>query len=352
MIVYRCVCGFKKYFSTEILICPVCGGGEFLKLTFNMAQVYDPESALPPQPQPTNSSRKSNNPIGEIKIRAIGNSPCQREEVASAREDFIFPYEDSAVNEFHRNEDFDASSLRSQNILLEQEQLLKNCSENNTAIKTFSPGIQNAWCQTQTSHVQDKEAETPCNFNYIVDPFSASTAKPQHLMDFYHQSSKQEPENLSSMKRILKKKITVESSQIESQDSPIDLTGSFLIASESCISHYDTENVMNEKKFRDTNQKSSNSSHLFNKRGNYSNENFLSENLERVNEVSKQKARTSQQQKRIEGVENYRRKRAPTSKKGFKGWKCRKGFTTESELNIHMQNHEEPKQCKCGKFSE
>ncbi|GBO45171.1 hypothetical protein AVEN_14702-1 [Araneus ventricosus] len=164
------------------------------------------------------------------------------------------------------------------------------------------------------------------------------------------------------MKGMLEKQITAKSSQIESQDSPIDLTGSSLIASKGCISHYVTENVMNEKKFRDTNQKSNNSSDLLNKRGNSSSENFLPEDLLRVNEVSKQKARTSQQQKRIEGGENSLRKRAPTSKKGLKCWKCRKGFKNESELNIHMQNpcepiHSkpnlgEPNHYKCGKCSE
>ncbi|GBO12570.1 hypothetical protein AVEN_21141-1 [Araneus ventricosus] len=343
MIIYRCVCGFKKYFSTEVLICPVCGGSEFLKLTFNMAH---PEPSLPPQPQPTNSSRKSTNPIGEVKIPAIGNSPCQREELASAKDDIIFPYEDSAVNEFHRNEDCDASNFPNQNILSEQEQLLKHFSKNHTAMITLSPGIHNAWCQTQTSHVQDKEAETPCNFNYILDPFSASSAKPQHLMNFCHQSSKEEHENQSSMKRMLGKQITVESSQIENQDSPIYFTGSSFIAPESCTSHYLTENVINKKKFRDTNQKSSNSSDLLNKRGDSSNENFLPEDLEREKEVSKQKARTSQQQKRIEGGENYRRKLANTSKKRLKCWKCRKGFRNESELNIHVENPCEPMQNK------
>ncbi|GBL64396.1 hypothetical protein AVEN_28051-1, partial [Araneus ventricosus] len=346
MIIYRCVCCYKKYFSEEVLICSVCNGDEFLKLTFNMAH---PESALP---QPTNSSGKSINPIGEVKIRAIDNSPCQLEEVASAREDFIFPYEDSAVNEFHRNEDCDASNFTNQNILLEKEQLSKHFCKNHTEMNTLSPGIQNTWCQTQTSHVQDKEAETPCNFNYIVYPFSASSAKPQHLMHFYHQSSKQERENQSSMKRMLEKQITVDSSQIECQDSPIDLTGSSLIASESCISHYVTENVINNKKLSDTNQKGSNSSDLLNKRVNSSNENFLPEDLESEQEVSKQKARISQQQKRIEGAVNYRRKRAPTSKKGFKCWKCRKGFANETELNRHMQNRDESKQYKCGKYSE
>ncbi|GBN71685.1 hypothetical protein AVEN_109043-1 [Araneus ventricosus] len=88
-----------------------------------------PESALPPQPQPTNSSRKSNNPIGEVKIPELGNSPCQREEVSSVGEDFIFPYEDSAVNEFHRNEDCDASIFPNQNMLLAQEQLLEHFSK-------------------------------------------------------------------------------------------------------------------------------------------------------------------------------------------------------------------------------
>ncbi|GBO42015.1 hypothetical protein AVEN_81284-1 [Araneus ventricosus] len=101
MIVYRCVSCFEKYFSAEVHICSVCNGDEFLKENLNMAH---PESALPPQPQPRNSSRISANPIGEVKIRAIHNSPCQREDVASAKEDLIFPYEDSAVNEFHRNE--------------------------------------------------------------------------------------------------------------------------------------------------------------------------------------------------------------------------------------------------------
>ncbi|GBM98229.1 hypothetical protein AVEN_224926-1 [Araneus ventricosus] len=178
MIVYRCVCCYKKYFSDEVLIFSVCNGDEFLKLTFNMAH---PESALPPQPQPTNSSRKSTNPIGEVKIREIGNSPCQREDVASAREDFIFPYEDSAVNEFHRNENCDASNIPNENIHLEQEKLLKHFSKNHTSMNMLSPGF-----ETQTSHIQDKEAETPCNFNYIEDTFCASSAKPQHLMNFYH----------------------------------------------------------------------------------------------------------------------------------------------------------------------
>ncbi|GBN58035.1 hypothetical protein AVEN_80852-1 [Araneus ventricosus] len=118
MIVYRCVCCFKKYFSADVLICSVCNGDEFLKEHLNMAH---PESALPPLPQPTNSSRKSTNMIGEIKIRAIGNSPCQREEGSSVGEDFILQYEDSAVNEFYRNEDCDASNFPNQNILLEQE---------------------------------------------------------------------------------------------------------------------------------------------------------------------------------------------------------------------------------------
>ncbi|GBO45696.1 hypothetical protein AVEN_57260-1 [Araneus ventricosus] len=163
MIEYRCVCCYKKYFSAEVIICSVCGGGEFLKLTFNMAH---PESAFPPQPQPTNSSRKSTNPIGEVKIRGI---------------------------------------------------------------------------------VEKKR-------------------------EFFQQK-------------------------------------------------------------------------------------FLPEDLERVNEFSNQKAHTSQQQTRTEGVENYRRKRAPTSKKGFKCWKCRKGFTNESELNIHMQNpcepiHSKPNQYKDGECSE
>ncbi|GBN58033.1 hypothetical protein AVEN_80850-1 [Araneus ventricosus] len=349
MIIYRCVCCFKKYFSTEVLICSVCNGDEFLKENLNLAH---PESVIPPLPQPTNSSRKSTNPTGEVKIPEIGNSPCQREKVSSVGEDFIFPYEDSAINEFYRNDDVEASNFRSQNILLEQEQLLKNCSKNNTAMNTFLPGIQNSWCQTQTSHVHNKETETPLNFNYIVYPFSASSSKPQHLMDFYHQSSKQERENQSSMKRMLEKQITVESSQIDSQDSPIDLTGSSLIAPESCTSHYVTENVINKKKFRDTNQKGSNSSDLLNKRGNSPNENFLPEDLERENEVSKQNACTSHQQTRIEGGENYRRKRLPTSKKGFRCWKCRKGFANESELNIHRKNVCEPNLYKCGKCSE
>ncbi|GBN98483.1 hypothetical protein AVEN_14419-1 [Araneus ventricosus] len=274
MIVYRCVCCLEKYFTAEVLICSVCNGDEFLKALLNMAH---PESTLPTLPQPTNSSRISTNPIEEIKIQAIGNSPYQREQMASARKNFILQYEDSAVSEFHKNEDVEASSLRSQNILLEQEQLLKNCSKNYAAMNTLSPGIQNAWCQTQTSHVQDKEAETPSNYNYIVDPFSASSEKPQHLMNFYHQSSKQERENQSSMKRMLEKQITVESSQIESQDSEIDLTGSSLIAPESCTSHYFTENVINKKKFRDTNEKGSNSSDLLKKRGNSSYQNFLPE---------------------------------------------------------------------------
>ncbi|GBM09315.1 hypothetical protein AVEN_258070-1, partial [Araneus ventricosus] len=334
MIVYRCVCGFKKYFSTEVLICPVCGGSEFLKLTFNMAH---PESALPPQPQPTNSSRKSTNPIGEVKIRAIGNSPCQREEVASAKEDLIFPYEDSAVNEFQRIEDCDASNFHNQNILLEKEQLSKHFCKNHTEMNTLSPGIQNTWCQTRTLHVQDKEAETPSNFNYLADTFNASSAKPQHLMNFYHQPSKPERENQSSLKRMLEKQITVESSQIESEDSQIDLAASSLISLERCTSHFVTENVMDRNKFIDINEKGGNTSDLLNKRGNSSTENSFPENLE-SEEVSKQKAVTSQQQTRTEGVENFRRKRAPTSKKGFKCWKCRRGFTNESKLNIHMQN--------------
>ncbi|GBN58027.1 Zinc finger protein 425 [Araneus ventricosus] len=343
MIIYRCVCCFKKYFSADVLICSVCNGDEFLKENLNLAH---PESVIPPLPQPTNSSRKSTNPIGEVKIRAIGNSPCQREEVSSVGEDFIFPYEDSAINEFYRNDDVEASNFRSQNILLEQEQLLKNCSKNNTAMNTFLPGIQNSWCQTQTSNVHNKETETPLNLNYIVYPFSASSSKPQHLMNFYHQSSKQERENQSSMKRMLEKQITVESSEIESQDSRIDLTGSSLIAPESCTSHYVTENVINKKKLRDTNQKGSNSSDLLNKRGNSPNENFLPE------EVSKQNACTSQQRKRIEGGANYRLKRLPTSKKGFKCWKCRIGFANESELNIHRKNVCEPNLYKCGKCFE
>ncbi|GBN29550.1 hypothetical protein AVEN_59125-1 [Araneus ventricosus] len=54
---------------------------------------------------------------------------------------------------------------------------------------------------------------------------------------------------------------------------------------------------------------------------------------------------------------NYRRKRAPTSKKGFKCCNCRKWFTNESELKIHMQNpcepkHGKPSQYKCGECSE
>ncbi|GBO45702.1 hypothetical protein AVEN_77047-1 [Araneus ventricosus] len=200
MIEYRCVCCYKKYFSAEVIICSVCGGGEFLKLTFNMAH---PESAFPPQPQPTNSSRKSTNPIGEVKIRGRDNSPCQREEVASAREEFIFPYEDTAINEFYRNEDVDASNFPNQNILLEQEQLLKYFSKNHTAMSKFFPIIQNTWCQTKISHVQ--EAETPSNFNYIVDTFIASSAKPQNLMNFYYQSTKPERENQSSMKEMLEK---------------------------------------------------------------------------------------------------------------------------------------------------
>ncbi|GBN61049.1 Zinc finger protein 224 [Araneus ventricosus] len=65
----------------------------------------------------------------------------------------------------------------------------------------------------------------------------------------------------------------------------------------------------------------------------------------RVNEVPEQETHTSQQQTRIEGGVN-RRKRAPTSKKGFKCWKCRKGFANESELNIHMQKVCEPNQYK------
>ncbi|GBN71684.1 hypothetical protein AVEN_109042-1 [Araneus ventricosus] len=305
-----------------------------------------PESALPLLPQPTNSSRKSTNPIGEVKIRAIGNSPCQREEVSSAREDFISPYEDSAVNEFYRNEDCDASSFPNQNILLEQKKLLKHFSKNHTSMNTLSPGIRNTWCQTQPSRCQDKEAETPGNFNSIVEPFSFSGAKPQHLMDFYHQSSKQGRENQSSMNIILEKQITVESSETESQDSPIDLTGSSLIAPESCTSHFVTENVIDRNMFRDSKEKGGNSSDTLNKRGNSSSENFFPKDLKREKEISKQKSGTSQQQTRIEGVENFRRKRAPTSKKGIKCWKCRKGFTNESELNSHMQNHDEPKQNK------
>ncbi|GBO25409.1 hypothetical protein AVEN_245780-1 [Araneus ventricosus] len=82
----------------------------------------------------------------------------------------------------------------------------------------------------------------------------------------------------------------------------------------------------------------------------------------RVTEVPEQETHTSQQQTRIEGGENSLRKRAPTSKKGLKCWKCRKGFKNESELNIHMQNpcepiHRkpnlgEPNQYKCRKCSE
>ncbi|GBM02942.1 Zinc finger protein 626, partial [Araneus ventricosus] len=94
------------------------------------------------------------------------------------------------------------------------------------------------------------------------------------------------------------------------------------------------------------NEKGSNTSNQLNKRGNSSTENSLTEDLESEKEVSKQKARTSQQQTRIDGGENYRRKRAPTSKKEFKCWKCRKGFANESELNIHFQNPCEPIQYK------
>ncbi|GBO12598.1 hypothetical protein AVEN_4649-1 [Araneus ventricosus] len=335
MIVYRCVCCFKKYFSAEVLICSVCNGDEFLKENLNMAH---PESALPPLPQPTNSSGKSTNRIGEVKIPAIGNSPCQREEVSSVGEDFIFPYEDSAVNEFYRKEDVEASSLRSQNILLEQEQLLKNCSKNYTAMNTFSPGIQNAWCQTQTSHVQNIEAETPSYFNYLADSFSASPAKPHHLMNFHHQSSKHERENQSSLEKMLEKQITVKSSQIKNKNSEIELAVSSRSPPDSCISHFVTENVFDKNKFRDTNEKGGNSSDPLNKRRNSSTENFFPEDLGREKEVSNKKARTSQQKRRIEGRENYRRNRAPTSKKGLKCWKCRKGFANESELNIHMQN--------------
>ncbi|GBO16298.1 hypothetical protein AVEN_248742-1, partial [Araneus ventricosus] len=283
MIVYRCVCCFKKYFSAEVLICSVCNGEEFLKENLNMAHS---ESALPPLPQPTNSSRKSTNPIGEVKIRAIGNSPCQREEGSSVGEDFILQYEDSTVNEFHKNEDADASNFPNQNILLEQEQLLEHFSKSHTAMNTFSPGIQNAWCQTQTSHVEDNEAETPCNLNYIVEPFSASSAKTQHLMNFYHQSSKPERENKSSIERMLEKQITIESSHIKNKNSQIDLADSCLIAPESFISHFVTENFIDKNKLKDTNENGSNSSDPLNKRGNSSTENFFPKDLEREKEVS------------------------------------------------------------------
>ncbi|GBO07432.1 hypothetical protein AVEN_16668-1 [Araneus ventricosus] len=453
MIVYRCVCGFKKYFSTEVLICPVCGGSEFVKLTFNMAH---PESALPPLPQPTNSSRKSTNPIGEVKIRAIGNSPCQREEVASAKEDFIFPFEDTAENVINEKKfrDTNQKGRNSSDLLNKRgnspnENLLPEDSErenevskqnartsqqqkrieggvnyrrnraptskkgfkcwkcrkgfaNESELKIYlqnpcepinrkpnlcepnqhkcwgcseeflhdwklkehlvvhseasiSPGIQNTWCQTQTLHVQDKEAETPSYFNYLADSFSASPAKPHHLMNFNHQSSKHERENQSSLEKMLEKQITAESSQIENEDSQIDLDTSSLISLERCTSHFVTENVIDRNKFIDTNEKGGNTSDLLNKRGNSSTENSFPENLE-SEEVSKQKASTSQQQTRTEGVENFRRKRAPTSKKGFKCWKCRRGFTNESELNIHMQkscelNFGKPNHYKCGECS-
>ncbi|GBN95508.1 hypothetical protein AVEN_56855-1 [Araneus ventricosus] len=359
MIVYRCVCCFEKYFTAEVLICSVCNGDEFLKENLNMAH---PESALPPQPQPPNSSRRSSNPIGEIKIRAIGNSPCQREELASAKEDFIFPYEDSAVNEFHRNEDCDASNFPNQNILLEQDQLLKHFSKNHTVMITLSPRIQNAWCQTQTSHVQDKEAETPCNFNYIVDPFSASSAKPQHLMNFYHQSSKQGRENQSSIKRLLEKQITVESSQIESQDSEIDLTGSSLIAPEGCTSHYVTENVMDRIKFRDTKEKGGNSSDQLSissveqKRESFNRELLSNRFRKRKGSSQAKSPHFSTANKDRERGEFSSQACSHIKKKEFKCWKCRKGFTNESELNIHMQkscelNFGKPNQYKCGECS-
>ncbi|GBN45285.1 hypothetical protein AVEN_223398-1 [Araneus ventricosus] len=67
----------------------------------------------------------------------------------------------------------------------------------------------------------------------------------------------------------------------------------------------------------------------------------ISHNL-RVNKVPEHEIHTSQQQTRIEGGENSLRKRVPTSKKAFKCWKCRKGFTNELELKIHMQNPCEP----------
>ncbi|GBO38760.1 hypothetical protein AVEN_147946-1 [Araneus ventricosus] len=82
----------------------------------------------------------------------------------------------------------------------------------------------------------------------------------------------------------------------------------------------------------------------------------------RVSDVPEQLTHTSQQQTRIEGGENSLRKGAPTSKKGFKCWKCRKGFKNEPELNIHMQNPcepilskpnlVEPNQCEGGGCSE
>ncbi|GBL99242.1 hypothetical protein AVEN_35720-1 [Araneus ventricosus] len=215
-------------------------------------------------------------------------------------------------------------------------------------MNTFSPGIQNIWCQTQTSHVQNIEAETLSNFNYLADPFGASPSTPQHLINFYHQPSDTERENESSLERMLKKQITVESSQIQHKNSQIDLAGSCLLAPKICISHYVTENFINKNKLKDTNEKGGNSADLFSKRGNSSAENFFPEDLERGREISKQNARTFQQQTRIEVGENYRRKRGPTSKKRFECWKCRKGFANESELNIHMQNHDEPKQNKSG----
>ncbi|GBN29553.1 hypothetical protein AVEN_59126-1 [Araneus ventricosus] len=179
-------------------------------------------------------------------------------------------------------------------------------------MNTLSPGIQNTWCQTQTSHVQDKAAETPSNFNYIEDPLCASSAEPQHQMYFHHESSKQERENMSSLERMLKKQIIIESSQIQNKNSQVDLAGSCLIEPESCISHYVTENFIDKKKLKDNNEKGSNSADLLRKRGNFSAENFFPEDLERGREVSKQNARTFQQQTRIEVGENYRRKRGPT----------------------------------------
>ncbi|GBN47283.1 hypothetical protein AVEN_67303-1 [Araneus ventricosus] len=305
-----------------------------------------PESALPPLPHPTNSSRKSTNPIGEVKIREIGNSPYKREEVSSVGEDFIVPYEDSAVNEFHRNEDVEAFNFRSQNILLEQEQLLKNCSKNNIAMNTFSPGIQSTWCQTQTSHVQDKVTETPSNFNYIVDPFSASSSETQHLKNIYHQSSKRERENQSSMKRMLEKQITVESSQIESQDNPIDLTGSSLIAPESCISHHVTENFIDKNKLKDTNEKGRNSSDLLNKRGNPSAENFLPEDLERENEVSKQKRPHFPTTKMDRGWEEFSSKNV-CEPNLYKCGKCSDDFSHDWKLKEHLVVHWEVKPFEC-----
>ncbi|GBO11782.1 Zinc finger protein 99 [Araneus ventricosus] len=66
----------------------------------------------------------------------------------------------------------------------------------------------------------------------------------------------------------------------------------------------------------------------------------------RVNEVPEEEAHNSQRQTRTDGRENALRKLAPTSKKVFKCWNCRKGFTNESEFNIHMQNPCEPKHGK------